>query len=204
MITNRAQGRPDRFPNPEGRCSVGAAPRMALFLGLLILAMLAGQSAARAAVNEARSWGANGNGQLGIGTSVGPETCVLSESCSTSPLAIPGLSGVTQLAAGTFHSLALMSGGTVEAWGFNGSGQLGSATPTESASPLEVPGLSGVTAVAAGHEYSLALLSSGTVMAWGENNFGQLGDGNHTSTSTPTKVTGLSGVKAITAGANHA
>jgi alpha-tubulin suppressor-like RCC1 family protein len=167
------------------------------------MALVAHQPRAWAAGNELRAWGANGNGQLGVGTNIGPETCILSESCSTSPVAISGLSQVTMAAAGDFHTLALTSAGTVQAWGFNGSGQLGSSTPLESASPLTVAGLTGVLAVAAGHEFSVALLSNGTVMAWGENNFGQLGNGSHTSTSTPTQVTGLTGVTAITAGGNH-
>ena len=86
---------------------------------------------------------------------------------------------------GTFHDLAVTEAGTVLAWGFNGSGQLGVSGPTESPTPLTVPGLSGVSAVAAGHEFSLALLANGTVQAWGENNFGQLGNGTHESSSAP-------------------
>jgi hypothetical protein len=57
-----------------------------------------------------------------------------------------GLSGVTEVGAGDFHSLALKSDGTVVAWGDNSSGQ------------ATVPaGLSGVTQVAAGGYHSLAL-----------------------------------------------
>src|SRR5438034_2111278 len=56
------------------------------------------------------------------------------------------LSGVTNIAAGRFHSLALKSEGTVVGWGYNLYGQVN--IPAE---------LSGVTAIAAGDFHSLAL-----------------------------------------------
>jgi len=55
-----------------------------------------------------------------------------------------GLSGVTAIAAGNMHSLALKSDGTVVGWG-----NTGLATPPA--------GLSGVVAIAAGGVHSLAL-----------------------------------------------
>src|SRR5947208_13492070 len=56
-----------------------------------------------------------------------------------------GLSNVVAVAAGGRHSLALISDGTVVAWGFDNYGQ------------IDVPvGLQGVTAIAAGAHHSLA------------------------------------------------
>jgi hypothetical protein len=53
----------------------------------------------------------------------------------------PGLSGVTAIAAGYVHSLALKSDGTVIGWGRNDSGQ------------ITIPaGLNGVIAIAAGYD----------------------------------------------------
>ena len=77
--------------------------------------------------------------------------------------AIPaGLVGVSAIAAGADHSLALKNNGTVVAWGSNGYGQ------------TTVPaGSSRVTAIAAGADHSLALKSDGTVVAWGYNGYGQ-------------------------------
>jgi alpha-tubulin suppressor-like RCC1 family protein len=68
-------------------------------------------------------------------------------------------SGVTAVAAGYFHSLALKRDGTVVAWGCGGS--------TDSGQCGVPSGLSGVTAVAAGNVNSLALKGDGTVVAWG-------------------------------------
>lgn len=90
-----------------------------------------------------------------------------------------------------------------EAWGYNGSGQLGNGSTTISGVPVPVPGLTGVIAVAAGGEHSLALLGNGTVMAWGNNREGQLGTGNTTASHVPVAVPGLTGVTAIAAGKQH-
>jgi alpha-tubulin suppressor-like RCC1 family protein len=163
------------------------------------------------------SWGENSWGQLGDGTHTGPETCHAAGytvGCSTTPVPVGGLSGVVAIAAGAQHGLALLSNGTVMAWGDNESGQLGDGgmsgpdhcnteqEPTQcSTSPVPVSGLSEVTAIAAGQNYNLALLRNGTVMAWGSNGWGELGDGTSSwGDDVPAPVTGLSGVTAIAAG----
>ena len=74
------------------------------------------------------------------------------------PLAAQAAGGatVTAIAAGTCHSLALLSDGTVRTWGENRLGQ------------LDVPpGLTNVVAIAAGGSVSVALKSDGTLVAWG-------------------------------------
>ena len=124
------------------------------------------------------AWGDNSSGQLGDGTTTN----------HTTPVAVPGLTGVVAIAAYS-HSLALKSDGTVVAWGGNYSGQLGDGTTSSRYNPLAVPGLTGVVAVAAaGH--SLVLKSDGTVVAWGSNYAGQLGDGTTTQRTSPVAVTG--------------
>src|SRR5260370_6039138 len=66
------------------------------------------------------------------------------------------------IAAGTFHSLALKSDGTLIAWGYNMYGQ------------RTVPAnLTDVIAIAAGGNHSLALKVDGTVVAWGDNSYGE-------------------------------
>jgi hypothetical protein len=73
----------------------------------------------------------------------------------------PGLSGVTAISAGAYHSLALKSDGTVVALGDNGHGQ--TAVPE---------GLGAVLAISAGTFHTLALKSDGTVVAWGADSAG--------------------------------
>jgi alpha-tubulin suppressor-like RCC1 family protein len=143
-----------------------------------------------------RAWGDDTFGQLGDGkTSANND--------AESPVAVTGLTGVTQVSAGGEHSLALLSNGTVMAWGDNGDGQLGNGTTTSSDVPVPVTGLTGVTAVCAGDEFSVALLSNGTVMAWGYNGTGELGDGTYTNSDVPVAVSGLTGVTAVAAGGQH-
>jgi alpha-tubulin suppressor-like RCC1 family protein len=135
--------------------------------------------------------GGNHYGQLGNGTMGGDFNVARP---------VPGLSGVTAIAAQGDTSLALLSNGTVMAWGKNDAGQLGDGGGSSSDVPVAVSGLHNVVAIAAGRKYSLALLSNGTVMAWGGDEAGQLGDGATTSTDTPVPVRGLSEVSAIAAG----
>ena len=149
------------------------------------------------------------------------------------PAPIIGLNGVTSVAGGGTHNLALLSDGTVWAWGSNSYGQLGntttdkstaaqpsegpttnlmitattttSPTPTEPFSriPVQVKGLSGIVAVAAGENHSLALKSDGTVWAWGDNFRGQLGNGTNIASDIPVQVRMIDGVIAISAGLGH-
>lgn len=154
------------------------------------------------------AWGENDWGQLGVGSSGGLDSCHAAFAqasgyqvpCSTTPVPVKGLAGVTAIASGDQHNLALLSNGTIMAWGDNEYGQLGNGTTQGSDLPVAVSGLSGVKAIAAGQNYSLALLKNGTVMGWGSNAEGELGNGiasNHQD--LPVAVSGLIGVKAIAA-----
>ncbi len=167
------------------------------------------------------TWGFDQQGQLGVGTTTGPDKCNEGfEPCSTVPVAVTGVSEVTAVAAGTNQSLALLRNGTVLAWGENLYGNLGDGTIENRDSPVAVCAagetapcahrLENVTAIAEGWQYGLALLNDGTVKAWGENFEGELGDGTNSGpelcsaespcSRTPVAVLGLSGVSAIAAG----
>ena len=125
------------------------------------------------------------------------------------PVQVNGLTGVTAVAAGNEHSLALKSDGTVWAWGGNYYGQLGigsnavGAVPVQSAVPVQVSGLTGVKAIAASSQHSLALKTDETVWAWGYNYYGQLGYSPSGGSAVPVPVSGVTGVKAIAAGKGH-
>ena len=144
-----------------------------------------------------RSWGGNAFGQLGAGERSKP---------SVEPLLVSGLTGVSAIAAGGDHAMALLNNGTVATWGGNSYGQMGNGTTlkgaegTGSAVPVIVPHLSGVVAIAAGGGDDVALLGNGTLVAWGENKQGQLGDGTTTEKDVPTPVRGMSSVKGVAIG----
>ncbi len=140
-------------------------------------------------------WGNDYSGQLGIG--------VWDNNNDTpypTPWEVSGISGVTAVATGDMHVLAIKSDGTVWAWGNNYSGELGNGTYDYTDVPQQVPSLSNVIAVSASNMLSIALKSDGTVWTWGNNDHGQLGNGTTQSSSIPVQVQGLSGVIAIAAG----
>jgi alpha-tubulin suppressor-like RCC1 family protein/formiminotetrahydrofolate cyclodeaminase len=143
------------------------------------------------------AWGADDFGQLG---NVGFE-----EPSSNVPLPVTGLSGVTAIAAGAQHSLALVSGGTLMAWGENTYGELGNAMfKARQDAPVAVSGLSGATTITAGGQDSAALLSTGSVMTWGIDKWGTLGNGTTGSPSNvPVTVAGITKVASISAGGLH-
>ena len=108
-------------------------------------------------------WGLN-NGQLGTGNNTNANT----------PQAVVGLAGpVRQLAAGggdysMHHTCAVLEGGSVQCWGSNYYGQLGTGNNNGATTPQAVIGLAGVAReVAAGLEHVCALLESGSVQCWG-------------------------------------
>ena len=112
------------------------------------------------------------------------------------------LSGAIQIAAGLYHSCAVVGGGAVKCWGSNGSGQLGNGTNNASNVPVGVLGLSGATQIAAGDAHTCALVSGGAVKCWGSN-MGQLGNGTNKDSRVPVGVVGVSGATQVSAGAFH-
>lgn len=177
------------------------------------------------------AWGDDSYGQLGNGTechgdpaNVGNTECPgpVAGGDYTSPVAVPALNGVTQIAGGSWHALALKADGTVMGWGYNGSGQIGNGShcvvgwlPScyANTTPAAIPGLSEVTDIAGGGDTSAAVDSNGALWMWGDNSEGQLGrltcpivggDVGYdpqpcwaAGDGTPTQVAGVSGITAV-------
>ncbi|WP_434449978.1 RICIN domain-containing protein [Lentzea sp. E54] len=154
------------------------------------------------------SWGSNVEGQLGIGTPGGvyrtPQRVVL-----------PHPGKAKAIAAGAYHSIAILEDGSVVTWGHNGQGQIGNGKMegVNYWSPQSVALHAKAKSVAAGVRFSMALTEDGAVHTWGQNNFGQLGIGSYQNTGTPTRVCSTDGcggagtmenVRTIAAGHYHA
>jgi alpha-tubulin suppressor-like RCC1 family protein len=218
-----------------GHCLAGARRRgWTLILAAVIAALFLSAASSAHAANVVKAWGLNTHGQLGDGTTEGPEKCApFDEACSTVPVAVSGLSGVNAVSAGSDHPLALLENGTVMAWGRGGQGQLGNGKENDSDVPVGVceVGYSGETPCSAQHylkgvvaiasdqsSFSVALLEDGTVVDWGEIPFAKLGDGTTARSSVPVHVCEvgyagetpctaehyLKGVTAITTGSRFA
>jgi alpha-tubulin suppressor-like RCC1 family protein len=148
------------------------------------------------------SWGYNNKGQLGDGTT----------NESHVPLQVKAVGGtgflspVKAIAAGYDHTVALMSDGTVCAWGNNIYGQLGNGTIIDSSTPVQASGLFGVIAIAAGYNHTVALkyeITAIKVWTWGNNDHGQLGNGITPYSMNPAVLGGLSNLTAVAAGKDH-
>lgn len=141
-------------------------------------------------------WGDNEDGELGDGTTTGPESCLQVSggdriACSATPVQVADITSATQVSAGSEQACAVLSTGRAFCWGANGKGELGDGTTTSFDTPVEVAVISGVTQVSAGNSFDCALESSGRVYCWGYNWAGQLGDDSPLGSDEPVEVFGL-------------
>jgi alpha-tubulin suppressor-like RCC1 family protein len=95
------------------------------------------------------TWGSNGFGVLGDGSTdgfrYGPRAVVAAGS------------GIVGIAAGGNHVVACRADGTVVGWGSNRYGELGDGTTAPQSAIVQAEGLTSVTQVAAGEHHSLAI-----------------------------------------------
>jgi alpha-tubulin suppressor-like RCC1 family protein len=141
-------------------------------------------------------WGSNGSGDLGIGTTGGPDRCAYDEPCSTSPVPI-GISATSLVADGAGGYCAILISTVVDCWGDNSFGELGdgaSGGPDQcnDSSCSTSPVSTGIhaTSLAAVNAGFCAILTSAAVACWGDNSSGELGVG---TTSGPDTCGGYSG-----------
>jgi alpha-tubulin suppressor-like RCC1 family protein len=143
------------------------------------------------------TWGFNGYGQLGDGSTTPHETPAPVDTTS-------GLADVVEVCTGVEHVLARTSTGELWAFGRNNRGQLGDGTVEDAPTPRRVqvpPG--SVVACAAGDDHSLAVDASGGLWTWGGNRDGQLGDRRVESRVSPVRALGPAGASAIVASGDY-
>ena len=138
-----------------------------------------------------KSFGANFNGALGLGTSpsVTSSTTLASAGTSSSSLLIPALTGIQWVVAGDSHCLALDSNQCLWVWGNNANGQLGQGNTT---SPLLTPTqvsthANNVIDISAGVSHSMIISTiSGNPIVYtcGDNTYGQCGVATNFGTAT--------------------
>ena len=119
---------------------------------------------------------------------------------------VPGLSGVTQVTAGSAHTCALLEDKTVRCWGTNIFGNLGLGDEAIEGgnTPVTPMGLTDVEQIDAGSIHTCAVLTGGDVKCWGNNADGESGGTEIKVVAAPTAVAGLSGpAKQVSAGGHH-
>jgi alpha-tubulin suppressor-like RCC1 family protein len=111
-------------------------------------------------------WGLNSEGQLGNGAA---GQGLRSATPVTVARTTAGL--VVAIAAGAYHSCALLSNGVIECWGLNNSGQIGNGSVGGSPvrTPTPVSGISTAVGITAGGFHTCAILADNTVKCWGRN-----------------------------------
>ena len=155
------------------------------------------------------SWGWNGLGELGDGTTNDAWTPI-----QTGLTANPPLTNVIKLGGRPYFTLAVKSDGSIWAWGMNQLGQMGNGTVNPLSGPqVTVPVMVSNSApggpinspmqVTCGYQFGAALLTNGTVWTWGSGSHGELGNGTTGSSYFPAQVPGLTNVRAISAGWFH-
>ncbi|MCL1840111.1 IPT/TIG domain-containing protein, partial [Candidatus Saccharibacteria bacterium] len=202
------------------KISSGVIPGSALTAGINIVKITASSYNTYAIDDQGNlyAWGSNDSGQLGIGTTSGPNTCTVtpsSYSCSTLPIKIsdgailssPFIAGVniTQVAYSSANSygqaFALDDQGNLYAFGDNRSGHLGDGTTITRALPFQISGgvvaSSALTAginiikIQSSSTFASALDDQGNLYTWGTNAAGQLGNGTTGGSSMlPIKISG--------------
>ena len=185
-----------------GRGSTADVGRTAASMGsaLLPINLGAGRTAKAIATGAAHTcalldddsvkcWGANDDGQLGLGDidARGDDLNEMGDNLPTVSLGLPSGVRVTAIAAGDAHTCALLSNGTVKCWGFGENGRLGSGDDASRGDEADEMGAalpvvdvgSGrtVKAITAGAAHTCALRDTNDVVCWGVGATGRLGSG---------------------------
>jgi alpha-tubulin suppressor-like RCC1 family protein len=202
----------DRF----GQRGVGAAVGAGLTLvdlGAPARAVSAGayHSCALLAGGSIRCWGWNDYGQLGVPDQ--PLGTVTARAGITLDLPV-----ATGIAAGGFHTCAILQTGAVTCWGQNSAGQLGIRRDPSfgigaPGTPVDLGRGRSASALGAGASHTCALLDDFSVKCWGLNAHGELGLGDPANNrgddealgdALPAVSLGPAPVGTLAVGANHA
>lgn len=187
-------------PNPSQVCTVqngsgtlqgGAVSNVVVQCSNIFLGATASgnRSCALWGQGQAKCWGDNNNGLLGLPVSlptIGGAGDEMGDSLT--PVDLSSVNVPVTVENGSNHSCALLDNATIKCWGANWAGQLGqghrNAVGIESNDlgdnlPVVLLG-SGrtATAISLGNGHSCALLDNGSVKCWGYNWAGQLGQGD--------------------------
>ena len=166
-------------------------------------------------------WGDNSLGQLGNGTTGGPDGPGGEWGYDT-PQMVTGITDAAKVVSNGDAFCALLTSGSLECWGANGAGQLGNGEfsgPDQCVgalacydTPQTVTAITNATQVVATSDNTVggfcAVLVTGGVDCWGQNANGQLGIGivggptpkSPTAFDTPQAVSGITNARSMVSG----
>jgi alpha-tubulin suppressor-like RCC1 family protein len=140
-------------------------------------------------LSNVKCWGRGNYGQLG-----NKKTLPINSTPSTNAINLgTGITGVatarkaTAIAAGNFHTCAILDNSSIKCWGFNASGQLGQGDTStvwrasdlgDSLLAVDLGAGRTARAIATGDNQTCAILDDASIKCWGSNTAGQLGLGN--------------------------
>jgi len=128
---------------------------------------------------ELWTWGQNGNGELGIGTTTH----------MSSPTQVSSGQTFTTVSGGDNHAGAINSAGSLYTWGANSYGVIGNGSSGGSYNtPVLMGGGTIWEKLSCGSTANYAIRKDGTLWSWGYNSSGALGQGNGTNYSSPVQV----------------
>jgi alpha-tubulin suppressor-like RCC1 family protein len=146
---------------------------------------------------ELYSWGSNGNGTLGDGTTIS----------KSSPVQVGFTTNWLYVSTGgdVGTTVATKSDGTLWSWGGNSSGELGQGDVINRSSPTQVGALTDWDQISMGFASVAAVKSNGTLWTWGSNgSSGTLGDGQRLiNRSSPAQVGALTNWLIASVGSLH-
>ena len=155
--------------------------------GALVTTLVAawGNTGALLSNGDYYDWGYNNAGQAGNGNTA----------LVTAPYRVPLDAPVRQVAqggssGGNGQTLALLTDGTLWAWGNGQYYQLGNDVKGNEESPIQITPPPGVNyaALASGGDTCYAITNSGDVWAWGSNANGEVGNGTTKTAKKPVQV----------------
>lgn len=147
------------------------------------------QFSAALITNMLFTWGADVTGQLGDGGSASRNVPTRTSGISNWLAVSAGGVGYTQTTnSSAAHAVALLTDGTLYAWGANSRGQVGNGSTNDQQMPVLIGSDTNWMQFEAGAAHTVALQSDGTIWAWGSNEYGQLGIGTTSNSLVPVRV----------------
>lgn len=136
------------------------------------------------------AWGINYNGHLGIGSGSENEYEYVN---TPTKVNLPGT--IKELITNGISFYAMLEDGSLYAWGYNFSGELGVGDEVNRNTPAKVNLPSKVKLITTKYDSVYAILEDSSLYAWGDNSNGHLGVGKDDNRIyTPEQVTGIDGV----------